>query len=268
MNYKVKILIYFCIMILTDTHTHLYLDEYKEDVRQVISKALQNNVEYFLMPNIDSSTIMKMNTLCDEFPDKVFPMIGLHPTSVKENYLDELSIIKKELSNRKYYAIGEIGIDLYWDKTFRKEQEYALRYQLALGKEFNLPVAIHTRSSFDEAIEVLKEEYDEKSKGVFHCFGGTYQQAMDIIEMGFYLGIGGVVTFKNSGLDKVVEHIGIEHIILETDAPYLTPSPYRGLRNESSYLPLIAQKVAELKKITLEEVAEITTNNARKLFNF
>jgi TatD DNase family protein len=255
-------------MVLTDTHTHLYLDEYKEDVHQVISKAIQNNVEYFLMPNIDSSTIKRMNSLCNEYPGKIFPMIGLHPTSVKENYLDELTIIKKELKKRKYYAIGEIGIDLYWDKTFSKEQEYALRYQMTLGKEFNLPIVIHTRSSFDEAIEVLKDEYDEKSKGIFHCFGGTYEQAMDIIEMNFFLGIGGVVTFKNSGLDKVIEHIDLEHILLETDAPYLTPSPYRGMRNESSYLPLIAHKIAELKRVTIEEVAEVTTRNARKLFNF
>jgi TatD DNase family protein len=255
-------------MVLTDTHTHLYLDEYKEDVHQVISKAIQNNVEYFLMPNIDSSTIKRMNSLCNEYPGKIFPMIGLHPTSVKENYLDELAIIKKELKKRKYYAIGEIGIDLYWDKTYSKEQEYALRYQMALGNEFDLPIVIHTRSSFDEAIEVLKDEYNEKSKGIFHCFGGTYEQAMDIIEMDFFLGIGGVVTFKNSGLDKVIEHVDLEHILLETDAPYLTPSPYRGMRNESSYLPLIAHKIAELKRVTIEEVAEVTTRNARKLFNF
>lgn len=255
-------------MILVDTHTHLYLDEYKEDVQQVINKALENNVEYFFMPNIDSTTIKKMNALCNKYPNKIFPMIGLHPTSVKSNYLEELSIVRKELLKKKYYAIGEIGIDLYWDKTFSKEQDYALRYQLSLAKEFNLPVAIHTRSSFDEAIEILKEEYDENIKGVFHCFGGTYQQAMDIIEMGFYLGIGGVVTFKNSGLDKVIEHIDLDYLILETDAPYLTPSPYRGLRNESSYLPLIAHKIAELKRVTVEEVAEITTRNARTLFKF
>ncbi len=255
-------------MILTDTHTHLYLDEYKDDIHQVISKAQQNNVEYFLMPNIDSSTIKKMNALCKEYPKQIFPMIGLHPTSVKENYMDELSIMKKSLKKQKYYAIGEIGIDLYWDKTFSKEQDYALRYQIGLAKEFDLPVAIHTRSSFDESIEILKEEYDESLKGVFHCFGGTYQQALDIIEMGFYLGIGGVVTFKNSGLDKVVENIDLKNIILETDAPYLTPSPYRGLRNESSYLTLIAQKIADLKRVTIEEVAEITTFNAKKLFKF
>lgn len=255
-------------MILTDTHTHLYLDEYKDDIHQVISKAQQNNVEYFLMPNIDSSTIKKMNALCKEYPGKIFPMIGLHPTSVKENYLEELTIMKKALKKQKYYAIGEIGIDLYWDKTYTKEQDYALRFQFELAKEHNLPVAIHTRSSFDESIEILKEEYDENLKGVFHCFGGTYQQAMDIIEMGFYLGIGGVVTFKNSGLDKVVENIDLKNIILETDAPYLTPSPYRGLRNESSYLPLIAQRIAELKKVSIEEVAEITTFNARQLFKF
>jgi TatD DNase family protein len=255
-------------MILTDTHTHLYLDDYKDDIHQVIKKAQENNVVYFLMPNIDSTTIADMNSLCEKYPDFIFPMIGLHPTSVKANYLDELTIVKKELKSKKYYAIGEIGIDLYWDKTFREEQDYAFRYQLTLGKENNLPVAIHTRSSFEEAVEILKEEHDDSLKGVFHCFGGSYQQAMDIVEMGFYLGIGGVVTFKNSGLDRVVENVKLENIILETDSPYLTPSPHRGLRNESFYLPLIAHKVAELKKVSIEEVAEVTTRNAKILFKF
>ena len=255
-------------MILTDTHTHLYLDEYKEDVHQVIKKAQENNVAYFFMPNIDSTTVKPMNDLCMQYPGIIFPMIGLHPTSVKENYLEELTVILKELKNNKYYAIGEIGIDLYWDKTFSNEQDNVFRYQINLAKEFNLPVVIHTRSSFDEAVNILKEEYDERLKGVFHCFGGSYQNAIDIIEMGFYLGVGGVITFKNSGLDRVIENIDIKNIIIETDSPFLTPSPYRGSRNESAYLMLIAEKIAELKKITLEEVAEITTSNARTLFNF
>ncbi|MCX6232518.1 MAG: TatD family hydrolase [Bacteroidetes bacterium] len=253
-------------MVLVDTHTHLYLDEYKDDIQEVIKNALQNSINYFLLPNIDSTTINKMNALCREYPDKMFPMIGLHPTSVKDDYMQELSIIRHELLTNKYYGIGEIGVDLHWDKSYHKEQEFVLRYQLELAKEFKLPVAIHTRSSFDEAIEIVREVKDENLRGVFHCFGGSYQQAIDIIDMGFLLGIGGVVTFKNSGLDKVIDHIGLEHIILESDSPYLTPSPYRGLRNESAYLMLIAEKIAELKAVSIEEVAEITTKNALDLF--
>jgi TatD DNase family protein len=253
-------------MVLVDTHTHLYLDEYKDDIQEVIKSALQNSINYFFLPNIDSTTINKMNALCRDYPDKMFPMIGLHPTSVKDDYMQELSIIRHELLTNKYYGIGEIGVDLHWDKSFHKEQEFVLRYQLELAKEFKLPVAIHTRSSFDEAIEIVREVKDDNLRGVFHCFGGSYQQAIDIIDMGFLLGIGGVVTFKNSGLDKVIDHIGLEHIILESDSPYLTPSPYRGLRNESAYLMLIAEKIAELKAVSIEEVAEITTKNALDLF--
>ncbi|NVN96070.1 MAG: TatD family hydrolase [Bacteroidetes bacterium] len=254
-------------MVLIDTHTHLYLDDYKDDIQEVVNNAIQNNVEYFLLPNIDGSTINKMNALCKLYPERMFPMIGLHPTSVKDNYMQELLTIRHELLTNKYYGIGEIGIDLHWDKSFRKEQEFVLRYQLELAKEFNLPIAIHTRSSFEEAIEIVQEVKDENLRGVFHCFGGSYQQALDIIEMGFFLGIGGVITFKNSGLDKVIDHISLENIILESDAPYLTPSPHRGLRNESSYLTLIAQKIAESKEISIEEVARITTKNAVELFN-
>ena len=253
-------------MVLIDTHAHLYLDDYKDDIQQVVNNALQNNIEYFLLPNIDSSTIDKMNALCELYPERMFPMIGLHPTSVKANYMQELLIIRHELLTHKYYGIGEIGIDLHWDKSFYKEQEFVFRYQLELAKEFNLPIVVHTRSSFDEAIEIVREAKDDKLTGVFHCFGGSYQEAIDIIDMDFKIGIGGVLTFKNSGLDKIIDHIGLEHIILESDAPYLTPSPHRGLRNESSYLALIAQKLAEMKEITIEEVAEITTKNAKKLF--
>ncbi len=253
-------------MILIDTHTHLYLEDYKDDIQQVVERAVKTNVAYFLLPNIDSTTVNKMLTLCTLYPDRMFPMIGLHPTSVKNDYMQELMNVRQELLTKKYFGIGEIGIDLHWDKSFRKEQEFVFRYQLELAKEFNLPIAVHTRSSFDEAIGIVDEVKDENLKGVFHCFGGSYQQAIDIIDMGFLLGIGGVVTFKNSGLDKVIDHIGLEHIILESDAPYLTPSPHRGLRNESSYLYLIAQKIAEMKEISIEEVAAITTRNAKELF--
>jgi len=254
-------------MVFIDTHTHLYLEDYKDDIQQVVERALQKNVGYFLLPNIDSTTIKKMLALCSLYPDRMFPMIGLHPTSVKEDYMQELLNIRQELLNRKYYGIGEIGIDLHWDKSFHKEQEFVFRYQLELAKEFSLPISVHTRSSFDEAIEIVREVKDENLKGVFHCFGGSYQQAIDIIDMGFKLGIGGVVTFKNSGLDKVVDHIDLEDIILESDAPYLTPSPHRGIRNESAYLYLIARKIAEMKDVSVEEVAEITSKNAKELFN-
>jgi TatD DNase family protein len=256
-------------MILTDTHTHLYLDEYNEDIQQVIERAIENKVGYFLLPNIDSSTIVPMNSLCNKYKDIMFPMIGLHPTSVKENYLEECEIMRREAILNKYFAIGEIGIDLYWDLSFKAEQEYALKFQLELAMELNLPVSIHSRSSLSETIEMVKKvNTNNKLKGVFHCFGGTYEEAIDIIDMGFLLGIGGVVTFKNSGLDKVLAHIDLDNIILETDSPYLTPSPFRGKRNESSFLVYIARKISELKKISVEEVAEITTNNARRLFNF
>ncbi|MFZ4411977.1 MAG: TatD family hydrolase [Bacteroidales bacterium] len=254
-------------MVLIDSHTHLYLEDYKDDLQLVVERALHNNVEYFLLPNIDSTTINKMKALCLLYPERMFPMIGLHPTSVKDNYMQELLIMRQELLTHKYYGIGEIGIDLHWDKSFLKEQQFVLRYQLELAKEFQLPIAIHTRSSFDEAIDIVREAKDDNLTGVFHCFGGSYQQAIDIIDMGFKLGIGGVVTFKNSGLDKVIDHIGLEHIILESDSPYLTPSPYRGLRNESSYLTLIAQKLSEMKEISIQEVAAITSKNAMELFN-
>jgi len=219
-----------------------------------------------LLPNIDSQTIQPMLDLCAAFPENIFPMMGLHPTDVKENYSDELEIVKNHLEKGGYYAVGEIGIDLYWDKTRLKEQQDALIRQIQMAKYFNLPIVLHVRDSFDEVFEIIDAHADNKLKGVFHCFTGTIKQAERIINWGFKLGIGGVLTYKNSGLDLVVKDIPLDHVILETDAPFLTPKPFRGKRNESAYIKYIAQKLAEIKNLPIEEIAELTTCNAMELF--
>ena len=250
-----------------DTHAHLYLDKFDADIDQVISNAIASGVSKMYLPNIDSQTIDAMNHLAAKYPGNCFPMIGLHPSDVKENFEDELAIVKKEAETGNYIAIGEIGIDLYWDKTFLKQQQEAFAFQLELAKSHHLPVAIHARDSFDEIFEVLDQHNDDTLSGVLHCFTGTLEQAERVIDYGnFKLGIGGVVTFKNGGLDKVIPHIDLEHLILETDAPFLAPTPYRGKRNESQYIPIIADKIAQLKNIKIEEVAETTTQNALELF--
>ena len=249
-----------------DTHTHLYSEEFNEDRTAVINTAISNSVTKLYLPNIDSNSIDGMLQLEKEFPDNCFAMMGLHPCSVKENYLDELTIVKKWLDKRKFIAIGEIGIDLYWDKTFITEQEIAFKKQIDWALEYNYSIVIHCRNAFDEIFAIL-QSYKKLPKGIFHCFSGDVEQAQKILALkNFKLGIGGVVTFKNSGLDKVVETISIEDIVLETDSPYLAPMPYRGKRNESSYIPLIAKKVAELKNISIEEVENITTKNANFIF--
>ncbi len=255
-------------MILTDTHTHLYLKEFTADIDTVVSNALDKGVKYFMLPNIDSSTVDDMNALCKAYPDNMFPMIGLHPTSVSDRYHKELQMVLRELETNKYYAVGEVGIDLYWDKSYEKEQNFCFRYQIELAREFKLPLVIHTRSSFDSALDIIEETYTDGLTGVFHCFGGTWEEAMRIRDLGFKFGIGGVVTFKNSGLDKVVDHLELEEMLLETDAPYLTPVPHRGQRNESAYISIIAEKIAHLKGVSVEEVARITTQNAKDLFKF
>ena len=233
----------------------------------MISRAIQAGVETFLLPNIDKNSLPALLSLCDAWPTHCLPMIGLHPTSVKDDYLDELEMVDQQLKARKFFAIGEIGIDLYWDKTHLEQQQIAFRYQLKLAKAFHLPVAIHMRNSFEQVYAIIKEQADASLRGVFHCFSGEIRQAKKITELGFLLGIGGVVTFKNSGLQDVIRETGMEHLVLETDAPFLAPDPHRGRRNESSYIPLIAEKIASLKNIPLEEVAMITTANARHLFN-
>jgi TatD DNase family protein len=249
-----------------DTHTHLYSEEFNEDRTAVINTAISNSVTKLYLPNIDSNSIDGMLQLEKEFPDNCFAMMGLHPCSVKENYLDELTIVKKWLDKRKFIAIGEIGIDLYWDKTFITEQEIAFKNQIDWALEYNYSIVIHCRNAFDEIFTIL-QSYSKLPKGIFHCFSGDVEQAQKILALkNFKLGIGGVVTFKNSGLDKVVETISIEDIVLETDSPYLAPMPYRGKRNESSYITLIAKKVAELKNISIEEVENVTTNNANFIF--
>jgi TatD DNase family protein len=255
-------------MFLTDTHTHLYLEEFISDQADVIQRAIAQNVKSMLLPNIDSSSIDSLLKLSDQFPENCFPMMGLHPTSVKENYEEELVRVEKWIEKRKFYAIGETGIDLYWDKTFGEEQKTSFRHQIGLAKKYNLPIVIHMRNSFDEIYIILKEEYLPNLRGVFHCFTGNLEQAYKIFELGFKIGIGGVVTFKNSGLDKVLEKINLNHVILETDSPFLAPVPFRGKRNESSYLKIIAKKIAQIKNKSVEEIAEITTANAKQLFNF
>lgn len=255
-------------MILTDTHTHLYLEQFDEDRSSVVERAIQKGVEYMILPNIDSKSIDAMLDVCNQFPKNCFPMIGLHPTSVFENYEEELNIVETFLANQCFRAIGEIGIDLYWDKTFVKEQEIAFKYQIALANKYDLPIVIHSRNSMNEIFRVLEEVNLAELKGVFHCFSGSLEDAQRIIDMGFLLGIGGVVTFKNSNLPSIIEQIDTKHLLLETDAPYLTPVPFRGKRNESAYTYYVAEKIAKIKNVPIEAIAEITTANAKKLFNF
>ena len=255
--------------IFADTHNHIYLDSFDEDRDEVIVRAIKAGVKYMFLPNIDSSSIHDLGSVVKTHPDSCFPMIGLHPTSVKADYREQMGVIEMELrQNRdRYCAIGEIGIDLYWDKTFSKEQEDVFVRQIELALEFNLPIVIHTRNSMDLALIVVEKFKGKGLTGVFHCFSGNIGHAERAIELGFKLGIGGVITFKNSGLQQVVEVVALENLVLETDAPYLAPVPYRGKRNEPAYIPLIAEKISELKQISIEIVAEVTTNSALKLFN-
>ena len=250
-----------------DTHSHIYSEEFDSDRAEVIARAKAAGVTKIILPNVDSESLPRMLQLESEYPGYCFAAIGLHPTSVKENYAEELAIVKKELERREYIAIGEIGIDLYWDKSFLKEQIQVFVQQIEWALEYNLPVIIHVRDSFSETMEVLEQFRDKGLKGVFHSFTGTIDQAREIIEFGgFYIGINGIVTFKNSGLDAVVEQIDAQYLLLETDAPYLTPTPFRGKRNESEHLTLIAAKLATIFNINFNQITEITTKNAYKLF--
>lgn len=254
-------------MHLIDTHTHLFAQQFDEDRLEVVQRALEKGVRQMLLPNIDTNSILPMLDLCAEFPENCFPMIGLHPCDIKENYIEELTFFEEWLQKEKFVAVGEIGIDLYWDKSTLSIQEDAFRRQVELAKKYKLPVAIHVRNSFDEVLSIIDGLNDDNLSGVFHCFTGDEAQANHIINYGgFKLGIGGVVTFKNSGLDKTLRTISIEHLILETDSPYLAPTPYRGKRNESSYVVIIAKKLAEIYGKSLEEIASITTQNAKELF--
>jgi TatD DNase family protein len=255
-------------MIFADTHTHLYLEEFDHDREMAVRNAIDKGVNYFFLPNIDSGSISGMLALADTFPGFCFPMIGLHPTSVKGNYREELAIVEKELADqsKRYFAVGEVGIDLYWSKEFESFQLSAFSFQLDSAVKHDLPVVIHTRNSFDVAIDVIEKKNNPAIRGIFHCFGGSLKQAEKAIELGFKLGIGGIITYKNSGLQKVVEVVGLENLVLETDSPFLPPVPYRGQRNESAYIPIIAQKISEIKDISIDEVADITTKNALTLF--
>lgn len=231
-----------------------------------MQRCLDNGISRLFLPNVDSSSMELVFSQVQAFPDNCFAMLGLHPCDVKANWQDELSLIKAAIPQHKIYAIGEIGIDLYWDKTTLDIQIEAFKIQIGWAKELKLPIVIHSRNSFDEVYEVLQQEFDENLRGIFHCFTGTVEQAKKVIALGFYLGIGGVVTYKNSGLDKTVEQIDLKHIVLETDSPYLTPVPHRGKPNESSYLIYVAQKVADLHQVSLETVAAITTENSKIVF--
>jgi len=253
-------------MILTDTHTHLYSEKFDKDRKAVINRALQENVSRFFMPAIDSSYTQSMYDLERNYPENVFLMMGLHPTSVKEDYEKELKKVEEEFQKRDFYAIGEIGIDLYWDKSLLKQQQIAFKHQIQLAKSKKLPIVIHCRDAFDEVFEVLESEKDENLFGIFHCFTGNYEQAKMALSFNMKLGIGGVVTFKNGGIDKFLNEIPLEHIVLETDAPYLAPSPFRGKRNESAYIKLIAQKIAQIYGMGLEDIAAITTQNSKNIF--
>ena len=250
-----------------DTHAHLYLDDFKEDFGEIEHRLELARINEVYLPNIDGSTIQSLKDLALKNPKRFFPMAGLHPCYVKENYKHELALVHKEIESGFYCAVGEIGIDLHWDTTFEQQQHEAFVDQILLAKAHNLPFVIHSRKALDLTIKTVVDHQDGSLTGIFHCFNGTQEQAQKIMDVGFLMGIGGVVTYKNAGVDKVVKDIPLEHLVLETDAPYLSPSPHRGKRNEPSYIPNIANKIAELKDLKVEEIAEITTKNAKKLFD-
>lgn len=253
-------------MIVIDTHAHLYADEFNNDRENMLARAKEKGIGPVLMPAIDSATHPQMLQLEKEHPELCISMMGLHPVSVKDNYRDELKVAEEHFSQRKFVAVGETGLDFYWDLTWKDQQYDAFRRQIQWALQYDIPVVIHSRNSTQECIEVVRESQNGKLKGVFHCFSGTAEEAKAVVELGFYLGIGGVLTFKNAGLDKVLAGIDPANLVLETDAPYLAPVPFRGKRNESSYIIYVAEKLALIKEKTVEEIAEITTANARKLF--
>ena len=253
-------------MNLTDTHAHLYLEEFKPDSQEMMQRAADAGISKVYLPNIDSTTISDLYNFEEKYHDKCKAMMGLHPCYVKENYMKELDRIYKELCSRPFSAIGEIGLDFYWDKSNKEQQEEAFLSQLKWASELGLPIVIHSRESTAELIELLEANRDKEVRGVFHCFSGNADEAKRIVDLGFYLGIGGVVTFKNSNLSEAINNIGLENILLETDAPYLAPVPFRGKRNESSYLRYIAEFLAKARNIDVSEVAEVTSRNANNLF--
>lgn len=253
-------------MVLTDTHTHLYYENDDEKRKALVARCKESDISRLFLPNVDVASVPKVFSLTKQFPDICYPMLGLHPCSVKAGWEKELSEIQVAAKGNKIVAVGEIGIDLYWDKTTLPQQISAFKKQIAWAKTLKLPIVIHCRDAFNEVLEVLQQEQGDDLRGIFHCFGGTVEQAHKVISLGFYLGIGGVVTYKNSGLDKVVAELDLKHLVLETDAPYLTPVPYRGKPNESSYLTYIAHKVAEMQQTDIETVARVTTENSKLVF--
>ena len=248
-----------------DTHAHIYDEQFEEDIREVIERCLEADVTTIYMPNIDHTSVDGMLELEHRYPAQCVAMMGLHPGSVKKDFERELYLVEEWLGKRSFAAVGEIGLDYYWDTTYKGQQQEALRIQIAFAKQHNLPIVLHTRDSIEDTIAIV-EEQAEAVTGVFHCFSGTVEEAQKITQLGFYLGLGGVSTFKNAGMDKVIPHLDRQWVVLETDSPYLTPVPHRGQRNEPSYIPLIAQRVADLWEVDSAEVARQTTENAQRLF--
>ena len=253
---------------LIDTHAHLYASQFDNDRDEVIQRALDNGIQHFFLPNIDESSIDGMLALEAQYPDHCHAMMGLHPCSVDANYKTVLSKMEEWFDKRPFCAVGEIGLDYYWSKEFVKEQKDAFRIQCRWAKELDLPIVIHARDSLDDLIEIVAEEKTDNFRGIFHCFGGSLEQAQKIIDLGFWMGLGGVLTFKKANLGAVIQHIDLKHLVLETDAPYLSPTPYRGKRNESAYVQYVAEKLADVKGISVKEVAEATSQNALEIFGF
>lgn len=254
-------------MELVDTHTHLYVSEFQDDIEFVLQRAKEEGVSKFYLPAIDASESAALLALEEKYPDLLFAMAGVHPCSVKENFEEEIAHTDNLLKTRRFAAIGETGLDFYWDQSFTKQQYESLQIHMEWAVQYNIPIVLHTRNAMQETIDAIKKFDNKNLRGIFHCFTGTEAQASEIIEIGFLLGIGGVLTYKNSGLDKVVADIDLQHLVLETDAPYLAPVPYRGKRNEPSYLSYVAQKLAEIKNIPVATVAEVTTANAKNIFS-
>ncbi len=253
-------------MIFTDTHTHLYSEEFNDDREAMVKRAIDARVKRLFLPNIDIKSIQPMLDLVWQFPDNCFPMMGLHPCSVDEHVEAHLFQIQKWFKKRKFYAVGEIGLDFYWSVAFKEQQMMAFKKQIQWAIQMDLPINIHSRNSTDEVIAILQEMQHPALRGIFHCFSGNAQQAKQVTELGFYLGIGGVLTYKKSELPDAIADIDLQHLVLETDAPYLSPVPFRSKRNESAYIVNIAEKLAELKDTTVEKVANITTENSMKIF--
>lgn len=250
-----------------DSHAHIYVNKFKEDINDVLERSFEHGVKKIYMPNIDHTSIDDMMEVESKYPDNCIAMMGLHPCSVQKGFEKELYLVEEWLEKRNFAAVGEIGTDLYWEKAYWPEQQEAFKIQVEWAKRHKLPIVIHCRESIDETIELVETLKTDELTGVFHCFSGNLEQAKKIIELGFYLGFGGVATFKNGGLDTVIPHVGLEHILLETDSPYLAPVPHRGKRNEPAYIPIVAKKIATLKEMPLDEIALKTTANALKLFS-